>query len=152
MKDLSTPDETIAVLYGDADVPTVYEVASKNKRIVNTIIDGLGIFALAFGIGFVSVFFVAPIWLDNTPQLVLSIGLTMLYFVPQEAIFGRTLGKLVTGTKVVTVDDQKPTLPKILLRTAIRLIPFEWVTFVIDKTGKDGWHDKWADTKVVQLK
>ena len=47
------------------------------------------------------------------------------YYVILEASFGWTIGKLVTGTRVVRFDGDKPHFPQILGRTFARFIPFE---------------------------
>ena len=39
--------------------------------------------------------------------------------------FGRTVGKLVSGTRVVTESGDKPTTLQILQRTLSRMVPFE---------------------------
>jgi uncharacterized RDD family membrane protein YckC len=44
------------------------------------------------------------------------------YFVALEACFGRTLGKLVTGTVVVDRTGRPPSLAKVLMRTLLRLV------------------------------
>jgi uncharacterized RDD family membrane protein YckC len=44
------------------------------------------------------------------------------YFVALEAIFGRTLGKLITGTVVVDRDGRPPGLAGAVTRTVLRLV------------------------------
>ena len=90
--------------------------------------------------------------MEDIPDLLIGLFISLLYYVPQELIFGRTLGKLVTGTKVVGLEDNPPTAGEVLLRTLIRIISIEWISFVFDKTGMGGWHDKWSKTKVVQIR
>jgi uncharacterized RDD family membrane protein YckC len=72
----------------------------------------------------------------------------MLCYVLPEWLFGRTLGKLVTGTKVVSLDRGRPSFLRIVLRTLIRFVPFEPLSFVFG--GLTGWHDDWSRTRVVQ--
>ena len=67
-----------------------------------------------------------------------------------ETITGRTLGKYITNTKVLTEDGQKPEADKILYRTLSRMIPFEAFSFLGDE-GR-GWHDSLAKTVVVDVK
>jgi len=44
------------------------------------------------------------------------------YFVVAELVWGRTLGKLITGTVVVGIDGRKAGLGRVLVRTLLRLV------------------------------
>lgn len=59
---------------------------------------------------------------------------------------GRSLGKLITGTKVVKTDGSPLTANDLLKRNFSRIVPFDAISFV----GNNGWHDKWSDTRVVK--
>ena len=59
---------------------------------------------------------------------------------------GRSIGKFITKTRVVSIDGTVPTQKDFLIRSLSRLVPFEAVSFLI---GNDGWHDSWSDTRVV---
>jgi uncharacterized RDD family membrane protein YckC len=62
---------------------------------------------------------------------------------------GRTIGKLLTGTTVVTDYGSKPSTGAFMLRTLSRFMPFEAFSF-FSANGK--WHDTWTDTVVVKKK
>ncbi|MDR1809185.1 MAG: RDD family protein [Prevotella sp.] len=65
-----------------------------------------------------------------------------------EWIFGRTLGKLLTGTVVVDSDTfGKPSFGQVLGRTFCRFIPFDAFTFI--SSHPEGWHDSLPSTMVV---
>jgi uncharacterized RDD family membrane protein YckC len=49
-------------------------------------------------------------------------ALVLAYFVFTEWLFGRTLGKLITGTVVVNAQGCKPSLNQVLIRTIFRLV------------------------------
>jgi uncharacterized RDD family membrane protein YckC len=69
--------------------------------------------ALAFGKKLDPIFdWVALAWL----------AAVVAYFLALEALFGRTLGKLVTGTIVVDRNGRAPSLAKTLVRTLLRLV------------------------------
>jgi uncharacterized RDD family membrane protein YckC len=69
-----------------------------------------------------------------------------------EGIFGRTLGKLITGTIVVDSKTlKKASFRKILGRTFSRLIPFESLSFLFSVYPK-GWHDSIPNTMVINMK
>lgn len=63
---------------------------------------------------------------------------------------GRSLGKLITGTKVIMIDGTSPTIGNYLLRNIIRGIPFvDQFSYLADKSGL---HDKWSQTCVIVKK
>lgn len=69
----------------------------------------------------------------------------LVYYTLMEAGFGKTIGKFVTRTKVVTVSGEKPGVGRCLLRSVCRFIPFEPISVL---TGT-GWHDSISGTIVV---
>lgn len=77
-------------------------------------------------------------------------GVMLLYYIGFEAVTGRTVGKLVTGTKVVTLQGHAPSALQVLGRTLIRFVPFEPFSFFGSEPR--GWHDRWSNTRVVRLR
>jgi uncharacterized RDD family membrane protein YckC len=71
-----------------------------------------------------------------------------IYFAGMEIVFGRTIGKLLTGTRVVNNSGEKPAVGQILGRTLSRFIPFEPFSF-LGNEGR-GWHDSLSNTYVVK--
>ena len=70
------------------------------------------------------------------------------YYTLCESLFkGRTLGKLISGTKAVRADNQPLTFSDALLRSLSRLVPFE----VISGFGTP-WHDSWTNTTVIKTR
>ncbi len=59
---------------------------------------------------------------------------------------GRSIGKFITRTQVVSIDGTMPTQKDFFIRSISRLVPFEAVSFLI---GDNGWHDSWSNTRVV---
>lgn len=85
---------------------------------------------------------------DLTVQL--GFGLSMLaiyplYYLIFEFLLQRTPGKYITKTIVVNEYGEKPDLGAILLRTMLRLVPFEVFSCYGDKYSY-GWHDKYSKT------
>jgi uncharacterized RDD family membrane protein YckC len=69
------------------------------------------------------------------------------YYVVFEALLGKTIGKMVTKTKVVNMEGGKPSFLQIVVRSLVRFIPFEPFSFLgADATG---WHDTMSDTRVI---
>lgn len=79
----------------------------------------------------------------------IGIATLVAYYVLFEAIFGRTPGKLITGTRVVTLDGAKPGFGQIIGRSFARLVPFEPFSFL---GSRGGWHDRWSGTRVVRVR
>lgn len=135
--------------------------ASQNKRFANYFIDNIVLRILALGVGLVFGFLWAmsngggvnpndEIMFDVIGFLV-GILSTLTYYAALEAIFGVTLGKLITGTRVVHTDGSRASVSQILGRSLARMIPFEPLSYLFgDKTL--GWHDTMSNTKVVDIR
>ncbi len=129
--------------------PTQNEIASRLRRFLNMLIDTVGYFVLALAVGVV-IGLVYPQFLSSESTLqnyMFGLGINVLYYLPSEALFGRTLGKLITRTRVVAVSGEPPTFWQIFGRTFARLIPFEAFTF-LQRSGI-GAHDSLSRTRVV---
>jgi uncharacterized RDD family membrane protein YckC len=70
-----------------------------------------------------------------------------LYYVFMEYKYQKSIGKLLTKTKVVTKDGRKPELNEMSYRTASRLIPFDRVSFLVTTNG---FRDRFSNTTVVK--
>jgi len=129
--------------------------ASKGIRLANLFIDYLGFFAILILMMFVASFIATAVgnqdfmlWYTReiTTMNLVSIVLFFLYYFIWEALTGRTLGKLISGTIVVNENGEKPTASEIFIRTICRFIPFEYFSFL----GERGWHDSISKTYVVK--
>ncbi len=79
-----------------------------------------------------------------------GLGVLVAYYLVMEALFQRTVAKLLTGSVVVTYDGRRPTFGQIVGRSFARLIPFEAFSFL--KSEPVGWHDSLSKTLVVSAK
>ena len=87
---------------------------------------------------------------DESMLPITAVMLVIYYFV-FEVWLQKTIGKMVTKTKVVMADGSKPTASKILLRSIIRIVPFEPFSSVgTKKEQRTWWHDRWTKTRVVK--
>ena len=84
---------------------------------------------------------------------ILDILVSYMFYIIYYATFegltkGKTIGKYITGTRVVTLDDQTPIFDMFVRRSLCRLIPFNELSFL----GEDsvGWHDSMSETKVIK--
>lgn len=80
--------------------------------------------------------------------VVVNLGFMLAYYTLSEGFFGRTLGKLITGTKVVGADGQRIPMSKAFTRSLCRFIPFEAFSFLGSEAR--GWHDSITKTWVIK--
>ena len=84
----------------------------------------------------------------NLLIITFSLVFFFFYYFILESLFGKTLGKVLTRTRVVDSCGDRPASNRIAARTISRLIPFEPFSFF----GKEprGWHDSLSKTWVVK--
>jgi uncharacterized RDD family membrane protein YckC len=134
--------------------------ASGGKRLANLIIDRIVLYLFFVVLGVVIGIFSPDtmntvIEQENTPafkiiDFFISIMVGLTYYIGFEAATGRTIGKYVTGTKVVDNYGKKPDTSTIIARSLCRLIPFNAFSFLNSKSS--GWHDSISKTRVVNVK
>jgi uncharacterized RDD family membrane protein YckC len=125
------------------------EPASRGRRFANLLIDTLCYYALTMVVG-VGIALVDASFLEHMStvgEYLFGTGLMLVYYLPSEALFGRTVGKLVTRTRVVSQSGGPPDFLQVLRRTLIRFVPFEAFTFLSERSV--GLHDRWSETRVV---
>ena len=83
--------------------------------------------------------------------VVIALGAFVAYYIALEAAFGWTIGKLITGTRVVRFDGTPPRVPQIIGRTFARFIPFEPFSLLFGSSNQ-GWHDSLSGTRVVRVR
>ena len=132
----------------------VYPVATSGWRFMNLVVDYAGQAGLTFLVVFSIYISGLGYWYETLnvgEDFLLNIGIFVSYYAFQEALWGRTLGKLITRTRVVTEHDQPITWKHAMLRSLVRLVPFEAFSFLSSSQPR-GWHDRWTGTKVVSLR
>jgi uncharacterized RDD family membrane protein YckC len=129
-------------------------------RFANFMIDRIVMLALVFAITFVWAAIAysrgqniqdSILMQDTLPakliDYVVTQLLTILYYtIAEAATKGRTPGKMVTGTIVITEDGRPFTFKDALLRSICRVIPFE----PFSAFGYRPWHDSLSKTAVVK--
>ncbi|HEY0340600.1 MAG TPA: RDD family protein [Steroidobacteraceae bacterium] len=128
-------------------------VATRGRRLTNLMIDDIVYYvlmavivvpiAMVGGIERMAEFYAA---LPFVAQWLLLSVVRLGYYYVCEATTGRTVGKLVSGTRVVSESGGKPTNLQILQRTLSRVVPFEPFSFF---GSAPGWHDRWSKTRVI---
>jgi uncharacterized RDD family membrane protein YckC len=84
-----------------------------------------------------------------------SVCVPPLYFIVMTAVFGQTIGKMITGIRVVRSSGRPVSAVRSLIRFiayvpsgALLFAGFFWVLW---DPQRQGWHDMLADTVVIRL-
>jgi len=132
--------------------PNLY--ASLGKRFANYIIDYIAhVLLLVMILAVIEIF--VPGTLESYGKagmflrMIPAAFVIVIYYSVLEGITGTSLGKLITGTRVVTIDGNKPRFETVLVRSICRLIPFEAFSGLNDSLF---WHDSISQTYVVEGK
>jgi uncharacterized RDD family membrane protein YckC len=140
-----------------------YTEATATQRFLNYIVDML---LMRFGLSWLTTFALVKFLLVVSPKTayaffgggewflagayLIAIVNHIFYYTLCEKLFrGHTLGKLITGTRVIREDGDELTLKDALLRSLCRLVPFEAFS-IWSERGL--WHDVWTKTKVIQTR
>jgi uncharacterized RDD family membrane protein YckC len=121
-------------------------MANRKKRLFNFLIDLAAITLLRIGCGFLLHLSFDPFqfsfWL-------LNFLIFVYYYAIWEAFSGKTLGKLITKTKVIRTDGLEINTDKAVVRSLLRIIPIDPFTFL--QGNNKGWHDRFSKTCVIDL-
>ncbi len=122
-------------------------LASKSLRFANCIIDSFIFFFLLFLNAMILDAWLGLVDEGGSDWFLLHFSLIYVsYYTLSEYFFGKTIGKLITKTKVVKKGGNKPTFINILGRNSARLIPFDSLSFLFSHKG---WHDLLSNTYVI---
>jgi len=127
-------------------------LASKGKRFVNMIIDMICYYVLVFILGAMLgiIAVLSGIEINNINKgfyYLLAFGAMFAYYSFFESRWGRTVGKMITKTRVVDEHGNNITFNKAANRSFCRLIPFEAFSF-LNQRGV-GLHDSITKTRVI---
>lgn len=123
-------------------VKTSPQPANWIKRLLGNLIDGLIL-------GFIIILLNSLIAKNPMSQIIISGLISFSYFVFFEYFYYNTIGKSTMKTTVISTktNQQDVTLSQIIIRTLLRWIPFEAVSFI--SKNPFGMHDKYSETKVI---
>ena len=118
-------------------------------RFLNFIID-----SIAFLIVFAILGFIVGLFYNTDNKLIIELAGYILvageffeYYIFMEYKFQKTIGKLITKTKVLRADGENAQIGDIIARTFCRLIPLDRLSFLFTSNG---FHDRLSNTTVVQ--
>lgn len=144
----------------DLFAPPEYQIvqASGGKRLGNYIIDlvifYVLVFVFAFVLALVNPATVETITEDTGFNLLENLLWLLMYglymFVIEFLFKGKSLGKLITGTRAVNEDGTNISAKTALLRGLCRAVPFN--AFSALGSPSYPWHDKWTNTYVIDEK
>ncbi len=138
------------------DVVYTFTQASSSKRFVNWLVDRLALYLVwTYLLHKASVALLTEIYeYTHSRQLLYFFAyvFTITFFVFTLAILesvtgGKTLGKLVTGTRAVNQDGSRISSKTAILRCLSRLVPLE--AFSALGSPSFPWHDRWTNTYVI---
>lgn len=122
-----------------------YNTVSSSLRFFNFLIDTLVWSIIAF-------ILTLPLNANNKSEVfvgyLIMIVSYILYYAVFEITTQKTIGKMITKTKVVTYDEEIPSNTDIIIRTLLRLIPFDFISYLF---ARNGLHDALSKTKVVKV-
>jgi len=135
-----------------------YNKASLGIRLANNFLDFILLYVINYLLSIVSNFLyevtsIEFFYLYSNGNILWQIlignfNYFLYYFLMENYLDGRTVAKYITGTKVISTDGTKPTTQQIIYRSLSRIVPFDALSFL----GENGWHDKWSDTRVINIK
>lgn len=136
------------------DIDLNYCRASTGKRFANYIIDMIVYYILVIMLG-IAIGLLNPELIPDEnggilDRIISLICYALLMFVIEAACGGKTLGKLITGTKAINADGSDISFQKAFMRNIIRAIPFNALSAF--GTPCNPWHDAWSNTLVVDEK
>ncbi len=131
-----------------------FKYASRSKRILNGIIDGL-IILIIWGTLVISF---APKmmkmglfdWMEEGKTYDLSYTIApihFLYYLILEGFFKTTIGKIITRTKLIKFNGAQIHFGDALARTIYRYIPFDPLTYLSEHPV--GIHDSLSNTRLL---
>ena len=139
----------------EATEPQQFVMASQGKRVANYIIDRICWTLLFFLLGLLLAATGndgALAWLEDINPILdyflTAIVATLYYSLFEFFANGKTIGKLITRTRVINEYGETPDFGTILGRSLARFVPFEPFSFLGSQAN--GWHDKWSKTMVVE--
>lgn len=128
---------------------------SKGLRFANYLIDTFVCLILYFIAIFILIVACETIYgpdsSDSIDELwlnVFGILVIVVYYIVMEGAFGQTVGKLLTGTKVVDAQGNRAKLGAVTIRSLMRMVPLEPFSFL--GNSPLGWHDDVSKTLVVK--
>lgn len=121
--------------------------ASGIKRLINFLVDLTAITVFSTLAKVIITAFGFQGFGTNPKLFLLITTISFAYYIGFELAFQKTLGKMISKSKTVDLNGNKPSFKQVILRAFLRKLPFEFVSY--RAKYPIGWHDSLADTLVV---
>ena len=129
---------------------TQYNPAEKGARIGNFIIDQVIIIVVTILLYIILYQFFPDINDEESYNLeILYIFCTIIYYFVFELTLQKTPGKFLTKTRVVDYRGNNPSAARLFLRTLVRFVPLEMISFLFSSMAL---HDYFSKTQVIMEK
>lgn len=119
-------------------------LASKSKRLANFLIDNIFVSLITAIVCSISKI------VEEEKLAIVFIFFEIVYYVFFEFFFHKTIGKIITKTKVVGRNENSPSILEIILRTVLRLSPFDFLSY-FSSLSDQGTHDILSKIYVVYI-
>lgn len=133
----------------EPELPSHLPAATKGERLVHYVIDTLVLTVISWLVLFGLMPFLT-LGMGEVVAIVAQLVASFGYFFVAEATTGRTLGKLVTGARVVAASGEPATPGAVLARSLVRFIPGDVISLLW--RSDTAWHDAWTNTRVVSTR
>ncbi len=128
--------------------PIVLHRLSIWLRLLNLLVD-LIVFSILISLLISYTYPQRPLLMQDQNMIrLMGILLFFAYYFLMEMSLGRTLGKMLTGSKVINEDGKKPSFREISIRTLCRFIPLEFIPIFF--SARQCLHDSLSKTYVVR--
>lgn len=128
-----------------------YEYANGGQRLANFLIDQTIVSVIYFTVATILSTSFSFIFKEASKANIyftsIAVAINLGYYILLEGIGGKTIGKYITRTRVLSTDGQPVTFKKALVRSLCRMLPCEPFSFL---SRSNGWHDSMTDTIVVK--
>ncbi len=124
--------------------------ANPFRRMVNFVVDTmiwLALYLLVAALLDQYVFHFSSYLINYIYSISLGLILYLGYYFILEYYFGRTVGKFISRTKVITHKKPNKRIHPILTRTLLRLVPIDIFSFLFTRNG---FHDQFSKTSVIR--
>jgi len=133
--------------------------AASGKRLTNLLIDRVAFYLLLMLMGLLmgmvtpqAVTYLKSIADNRLLDFLITSFLYALFMSVQEAALGgKSLGKLITGTRAVMEDGTPLSTHAAFSRGLARIVPFEPFSALFDNPPHP-WHDRWTNSMVIDEK
>jgi uncharacterized RDD family membrane protein YckC len=127
------------------------QLLSRSKRIINLLIDTMVVGILTLFVMIILDYAGINFKFISTKSniKIIFIVIQISYYLILEFTLNKTIGKFITHSKVVNLHFSKPNFFQLIIRTVIRFVPCEFLSFI--NMGK-GWHDLLSKTLVIEDK